>query len=162
LFKLRKFDEAADEFRRSLQLAPNAYDSWSALGDAEYYGGHRDQAIKDYKKGLELATAQLEASPKDANILGDIGGMYSMLGDASNAIDFMNRALAIDHTDNQLMFNAALLYNQLHQTGPALEWLDKALQAGYSRPVIASAPALDNLHSNPRFQQLMQSAQYQP
>ncbi len=74
----------------------------------------------------------------------------------------MNRALAINHNDNGLMFNAAQLYNQLHQTGPALEWLGKALQAGYPLSVVAKAPAMDNLHANPRFQQLMQSAQHQP
>jgi tetratricopeptide (TPR) repeat protein len=162
LFRVRLFDDAANEFRRSLQIAPDAYDSWSFLGDAEYYGGHRDQAMKDYTKALELATAQLKSSPNDSSILGDLAGMYSMLGNATQAIDLMNRALAINHTDNGLMFNAALLYNQLHQTGPALEWLGKALQAGYSPSVVAKAPAMDNLHSNPRYQQLMQSAQHQP
>jgi eukaryotic-like serine/threonine-protein kinase len=162
LFKLRRFDEAADEFRRALQLAPDEYDSWSALGDAEYYGGRRVQAISDYKKGIELATAQLKTSPNDAGTLGDLAGMYSMLGDAPHATDFMNRAFAINHTDNQLMFNAAQLYNQLHQTGPALEWLSKALQAGYPPSTVAKTAALDNLHSNPRYQQLIQSAQHQP
>ncbi len=78
------------------------------------------------------------------------------------AIDLLNRSLAINHTDKELMFNAALVYNQLHQTGPALEWLGKALQAGYAPSVVAKAVALDNLHSNPRYQQLMQSAQHQP
>jgi hypothetical protein len=73
----------------------------------------------------------------------------------------MDRALAIDHTDNVLMFNAALLYNQLHQTGPALEWLDKALAAGYPPSVVDKAPAINNLHSNPRYQQLIQSTQHQ-
>jgi tetratricopeptide (TPR) repeat protein len=162
LFKLRHFDEAADQFRRSLQFAPNAYDSWSALGDAEYYGGHRAQAVKDYKKAIELAMMQLKSSPNDASILGDIADMYSILGDAPQAVDFMNRALALNHSDNGLMFNAAQLYNQLHQTGPALEWLDKALAAGYPPSVVAKAPAMDNLHSNPRYQQLIQSAQHQP
>jgi serine/threonine protein kinase/tetratricopeptide (TPR) repeat protein len=162
LFKIRRFDEAAENFRRSIQLAPDAYDSWSALGDAEYYGGHRDQAMKDYKKAIELGMAQLKASPNDASILGDIADMYSLLGDTPQAIDFMNRALAINHTDSALMFNAAQIYNQLHQTGPALEWLDKALAAGYPPSVVAKAPAMDNLHSNPRFQQLMQSTQHQP
>jgi hypothetical protein len=109
---------------------------------------------------MELATAQLKASANDTSVLGDLAGMYSMLGDAPNAIDFMNRALAINHTDNVLMFNAAQLYNQLHQTGPALEWLGKALAAGYPPSVVATAPAMDNLHANPRYQQLMKSAQH--
>ncbi|HEX6771127.1 MAG TPA: protein kinase [Acidobacteriaceae bacterium] len=162
LFQIRHFAEAAEEFRRSLQLAPDAYSTWSALGDAEYYGGRRTESASDYKKGIELATAQLSASPNDASILGDIAGMYSMLGDAPRAIDFMNRALAINHTDSQLMFNAALLYNQLHQTGPALEWLGKALAAAYPPSVVAKAAGLDNLRSNPRYQQLLPSAQHKP
>jgi tetratricopeptide (TPR) repeat protein len=162
LFKLRRFDEAAEQFRRSLQLAPDEYARWSALGDAEYYGGHRTQAMSEYKRGVELATAQLKASPDDASILGDMAGLHSMLGDATQAIDFMNRALAINHIDNQLMFEAAQMYNQLHQMGPALEWLSKALAAGYPKSIVATTPALDNLHSNPRYQQLMQSTQHQP
>ena len=161
LFRLRRFDEAAEQSRRSIQLAPDAYENWSALGDAEYYGGHRADAMKSYKKAVEIASAQLKSSPNDSSILGDLAGMYSMLGDAPQAIDLINRALAINHTDNGLMFNAAELYNQLHQTGPALEWLGKALQAGFPPSMVAKTAALDNLHANPRYQQLMQSAQHQ-
>jgi tetratricopeptide (TPR) repeat protein len=111
---------------------------------------------------VELATAQLKASPNDATILGDLANAYSMIGDSTQALDFLNRSLAINHTDKELMFTAANVYNQLHQMGPALEWLGKALAAGYSPSVVAKAPALDNLHSNPRYQQLMQSAQHHP
>jgi hypothetical protein len=85
-----------------------------------------------------------------------------MVGDAPKAIDFINRALTINHTDPGLMFGAAEVYNQLQQTGPALEWLGKALQAGYPRSVVATAEALDNLHSNPRYQQLLESTQRKP
>jgi tetratricopeptide (TPR) repeat protein len=162
LFRLRRFDEAADQFRKAIQMAPDVYDKWASLGDAEYYGGHQVQAMTYYKKAVELATAQLKASPNDATILGDLGGLYSMLGDKTQAVEYMNRALAINHNDPNLMFNAALLYNQLDQTGPALEWLSKALAAGESPSVVAKAPALDNLRANPRYQQLMQSAQHQP
>jgi tetratricopeptide (TPR) repeat protein len=160
LFKLRRFDEAAKEFRRASQFSPDVYDNWFALGDSEYYGGHRPQAMNDYKKALELATAHLKASPEDASILGDLAQLYSMLGDSERAIDFMNRALTINHTDPDLMFHAVNVYNQLQQTGPALEWLGKALTAGYSPSVVAKAPALDNLHTNPRYQQLMESAKH--
>jgi tetratricopeptide (TPR) repeat protein len=157
--KLRRYDESADAFRRSVQIAPQDYTGWSGLGDAEYYGGHQSQAMNDYRKAIELANAQLNASPNDAGVLADVAFMDAMIGDAPKAIDFMNRALTINHTDPQLMFGAAELYNQLHQTGPALEWLGKALQAGYPRSVVATAAALDNLHSNPQYQQLMQSTQ---
>jgi serine/threonine-protein kinase len=162
LFRLRRFPEAAAEFRHSIQLSPGIYDKWGSLADSEYYGGNRVQAMNDYRKAIALATAELKASPNDASVLGDLAGYYSMIGDASQAIDFLNRSLAINHTDKELMFNAALLYNQIHQTGPALEWLGKALAAGYAPSVVAKAAGLDNLHANTRYQQLMQSAQHQP
>jgi len=37
-----------------------------------------------------------------------------------------------------------------------LEWLGKALAAGYSKSVVGKTPDLDNLHDNPRYQALMQ------
>jgi eukaryotic-like serine/threonine-protein kinase len=161
-FRQRRFAEAAILFRKSLELESGTYDVWASLAAAEYYGGERVQAKKDYQKAIELANAQLKTSPNDAVILGDIATYHSMLGDTSQSIDLLNRSLAINHTDKELMFNAALVYNQLNQTGPALEWLGKALQAGYAPSVVAKAVALDNLHNNPRYQQLMQSAQHQP
>ena len=51
---------------------------------------------------------------------------------------------------------AAVVYNQLRETGTALEWLSKALAAGYSRSVVSKTPELDNLHDNSRYQALMQ------
>ena len=162
LFRLRRFPEAAAEFRHSIQLSPDEYDKWASLGDSEYYGGNRTQAMNEYRKAISLATAQLKTSPDDATILGDLAASYSMLGDSSKAIDLLDRSLAINHTDKELMFNAAVVYNQLHQTGPALEWLSKALAAGYAPSVVAKAAALDNLHTNPRYQQLMQSSHQQP
>jgi tetratricopeptide (TPR) repeat protein len=161
MFRLHRFDEAAEDFRRSIPLSPGDYYIWSGLGDAEYYGGHRDRAMGDYKKAIELATTQLKTSPNDASILGDLASMYAMVGDEVHAIALMDRALANNHTDPAVMYSAAVVYNELHQTGPALEWLNKALAAGYSPSVVAKAPTLANLHTNPRYQQLIQSAQHQ-
>jgi tetratricopeptide (TPR) repeat protein len=128
------------------------------LGDAEYYGGHHDQAMRDYRKAIDLATKQLQATPNNSDALSTLANAYSMIGDKSSALDYLNRSLAINRNDKDLMFVAANVYNQLHQTGPALEWLGKAIAAGYSPSVVAKAPAMDNLRSLPRFQQLIQAS----
>jgi tetratricopeptide (TPR) repeat protein len=161
MFRLHRFDEAAEDYRRSIPLSPGDYLSWSGLSDAVYYGGHPDRAMTDYKKAIELAKTQLKTSPDDASILGDLASLFAMVGGEANAIELMDRALANNHTDPAVMYNAAVVYNELHQTGPALEWLDKALASGYPPSVVDEVPALANLHTNPRYQQLMQSAQHQ-
>ncbi len=72
-------------------------------------------------------------------------------------MSYLDRSLQLGRGDKELLFNAAVVYNQLHQTGPSLEWLGKALTAGYSRSVVATAATLDNLHENPRYQALMRN-----
>jgi hypothetical protein len=79
-----------------------------------------------------------------------------MLDSRKQALSFLDRALQFGHSDKELLFRAAQVYNQLHETGLALEFLNKALTAGYSRSVAASTVNFDNLHDNPRFQALVQ------
>lgn len=79
-----------------------------------------------------------------------------MLGDRKQALTYLDRSLQLGQGDKQLLFNAAAVYNQLHETGVALEWLSKALAAGYSRSMVAFDGSFDNLHDNPRYRALMQ------
>ena len=72
------------------------------------------------------------------------------------ALSYLDRSLQLGKGDKDLLLNAAVVYNQLRETGTALEWLSKALAAGYSKSVVRKTPDLDNLHDNPRYQALMQ------
>ncbi len=62
-----------------------------------------------------------------------------MLGDRKQALSYLDRSLEAGPGDKELLFNAAVVYNQLHETGTALEWLSKALAAGYSKSVVSKA-----------------------
>ena len=154
-FRLRKFDQAARTTREALKLNDSDYATWGNLGDAYYYGGNKSSALESYKKAISLAEQRLKVNPRDSEVLGDLASYWSMLGDRARALDYLDRSL-VGKSDKELLFNAALVYNQLHETGTALEWLSKALAAGYSKSVVSKAPALDNLHDNPRYQALIQ------
>ena len=43
-----------------------------------------------------------------------------------------------------------------------MEWLGKALRAGYSPEMARQQPDLDNLHGDPRFEDLLKSATSEP
>ncbi|MFZ0937788.1 MAG: hypothetical protein WAN63_00070, partial [Candidatus Sulfotelmatobacter sp.] len=139
----------------ALKLDDSDYQTWGNLGDAYYYGGNKSAAIDSYKKAISMAEQRLKINPRDSDVLSDLAGYWSMLGDRTRALDYLDRSL-VGKQDKELLFDAALVYNQLHETGTALEWLSKALAAGYSKSVIGKAAALDNLHDNPRYQALMQ------
>jgi len=111
--------------------------------------------MESYKKAISLAEQRLKVNARDSEVLGDLASYWSMLGDRARALAYLDRSL-VGTNQKELLFNAALVYNQLHETGTALEWLSKALAAGYSKSVVSEAPALDNFHDNPRYQALMQ------
>ncbi len=154
-FRLRKFDQAARTTQKALKLDDTDYQTWGNLADAYYYGGNKTLAVEPYKKAISLAGQRLKINPRDSDVLSDLASYWSMLGDRTRALDYLDRSL-VQKKDKELLFAAALVYNQLHETGTALEWLGKALAAGYSKSVVSKAPALDNLHDNPRYQALMQ------
>ena len=155
-FHLRRFRDSVASLKEALKVDDRNYQTWGNLGDSYYYGGDTASATESYRKAILLAERQLKINPRDASILGDLASYNSMLGDRKQALNYLDRSLQLGQGDKELLFNAAVVYNQLHETGPALEWLGKALAAGYSRSLVATGAPFDNLHDNPRYQALIQ------
>jgi serine/threonine-protein kinase len=108
-----------------------------------------------YRKQLQLLDQQLRVNPQDAERQGDAASCYAMLGDKENAVAHLSRSLELGHGNKDVLFNAAVVYNDLGETGVALEWLQKALAAGYSASIIRDSPSFDNLRENQQLQQLL-------
>jgi tetratricopeptide (TPR) repeat protein len=153
-FRLRKFDQAARSTEEALKLSDTQYQTWGNLGDAYYFGGNKTNAAQTYKKAISMAEQQLKVNPRDTGVLSDLARYWAMLGDRPKALDYLNRSL-IGKNDKELLFAAAMVYNQLRETGPALEWLSKAFAAGYSKSIVGKDVDFDNLHGNPRFEALI-------
>jgi tetratricopeptide (TPR) repeat protein len=153
--RLRKFKQAVRATQEALKLNASDYQVWGNLGDFLHYGGNKSAAIDPYKRAISIAEQRLKVNPRDTDVLSDLAGYWAMLGDRRRALDYLDRSLAGKSKDKDLLFHAALVYNQLRETGTALEWLSKALAAGYSKSEVSRAPDLDNLHDNPRYQALM-------
>ena len=155
-FRLRRFQDSIKNFKEALKLEDTDYQTWGNLGDSYYYGGDTASARDTYRKAISMGEQQLKINPQDPVVLGDLASYHAMLGHREQALRYLDQSLALAHGDKELLLNAAVVYNQLHETGPALEWLGKALAAGYSRSVVATSAALTNLHDNPQYRALMQ------
>ena len=127
--RLRKFDQAARNTQEALKLDDSDYQTWGNLADAYYYGGNKSSGMDSYKKAVSMAEQRLKVNPRDTDVLSDLARYWAMLGDRGKALDYLDRSL-VGKNDKELLFGAALVYNQLRETGPALEWLSKALACG--------------------------------
>jgi tetratricopeptide (TPR) repeat protein/tRNA A-37 threonylcarbamoyl transferase component Bud32/TolB-like protein len=158
-FHLRRFSEAARTYAEATRLNANDYLIWGNLGEAYYYAGDHAGAGNAYRNSIQLGEEALKVNPHAPDVLKDIANYHAMLGERAPALKSLNQALAYGKSDKEILFGAALVYNRLGETGTALEWLDKAAQAGYSLTTVRESPDLDNLRNNRRYQALVQGKQ---
>lgn len=154
-FHLRRFPEAATTYAAALKIDSKDHDTWGNLGNAYTFSGEREKGQQAFRKAIELAEGDLKVNPRDPQLLKSLADYNVMLGQRSQSLKYLDQALAYGKSDKEILFGAALIYNRLGETGPALEWLQKALQAGYSPVTVRESPDLDNLHTDPRFQALV-------
>jgi len=159
-YALRQFDSAANTYSEATKLNDQVYVIWGNLGDSYYYSGNRTGAAAAYEKAVSLAKNRLEVNPRDASVLSDISGYYAMLGRRQEAFSHLDKALQLsEKKDADVLFQAGMVYNQFGETSKALEWLERALDAGFSATTISDAPTLDNLRGNDQFKDLLQRRQ---
>ena len=157
-FGLGRYAEAASACEEATKLGPDQYVAWGNLGEAYYGSGAKEKAVTPLRKAVELTQAELKVNPHDPDVLSSLANYCAMLGDRKNALLYIGQALQYGHNDKSVLMDAASVYNHLGETGLAVEWLAKMVQAGYSADRIRSLHDFDNLAATPGYQQLMKSS----
>lgn len=159
-FFQRRFSDSVSAYMRALQLNDRDYVTWGNLGDAQYFApGQRASCSASYQKAIEIAKEALKVNPDDAGALGSMAMYYAMLGEKNQAESYMQRAVALKPAGPDVWWQASVVYAQSGQADATLSALQSALAAGLSSSYITSAAYFENLHDDPRFQQLIRSAQ---
>ena len=157
-----RYRDAAVAYQKAVQLNDNDYSLWGNLGEAYYLDGERPKARIAFEKGMALAKEGLAVNHRDPDLLTAMAKYSAMVDDRTRALDYLAQAVEQSKSDKDVLFSAAVIYNHLGDKGPALEWLGKALRAGFSPEMARRQPDLDNLHDDPRFLDLMESASSGP
>lgn len=152
-----RFKEAAQTYEKTVQLNDKDYTNWGNLGEADYLSGERPKAEAAFRKAIAMAKEDLAVNPRDPQLLRSLANYHAMINDRINALKYLNQSLEQSKVDKDALFSAAQIYNDLGDKGLALEWLGKALRAGYAPGMARQQPDLDNLHGDARFEALLNS-----
>jgi serine/threonine-protein kinase len=152
-----RFKDSAQSYEKAVQLNDKDYSLWGNLGEAYYLDGERPKAHAAFEKGISIAKDGLAVNSRDPDLLDALAKYSAMIDDRDHALTYLNQAIEQSKSDKDVLFSAAVIYNRLGEKGPALEWLGKALRAGFSPEMARRQPDLDNLHDDPRFLDLMES-----
>ena len=157
-FSLRRFGDAADSFQQATRINDRNMIAWGNLGDALYWSpGRRSESKAAYDKALALGKVQQELNPRDGENVAMMADYYAMTGQQSEAVKALQRAVQLEPKNSEVLFRAALVCNHFGQTSETLQWLRKAIEAGFSRSEVRDFPDFDSLQSNPQLRTLLES-----
>jgi len=153
------YADAAQMYEKALNLRNDDYRLWGNLAAAHYWAGTREKAQTYFQKAAQMAEEQRKITPQSPILLSRLSGYYAMLNERDRALSRIDAALALDPDNPRVAVTAAATYEQLDQRDQALKWIEKALENGYPRTSIERLRGLRELHTDPRFQEILRRSE---
>ena len=147
----KRYAESVAMSQKALQLNDKNYLVWANLMSAYQVLDQKDNfaAARDHAIGLLEEKVNLE--PQDALAQVSLAALYAQKGLREKALTRVQSALARAPEDAKVLELAGETYENLGDRPRALEYIQKALQKGYSLDDLKSSPDLQNLLYDPKF-----------
>ena len=154
-FYLKRYSEALPMFEKAVEMSPEDEMNMGNLADGYRAAGDKVKAAAAYEKAISLAYKELRVNPRDASVVGNLAQYYAKKGDLSQAKEFIKKARAMDRSNVNLIYIAAVVDTINNQPADAVKELTAALEKGYSPKNLAADPEFGPLQSRSDFQSMM-------
>lgn len=152
-FRLRRFADAVEKFRQALAVGPEEYRIDGNMARAYYWAGNRAEALKLYKRAIELGERALTVNPRDRDARLSLADYYAKTADGNKALAYL-RDVSADTSDPHELFFGATVYAALGDRAAALDRLEQAVARGLPFSEIRDWVELDTLRNEPRYAKL--------
>jgi Flp pilus assembly protein TadD len=148
--------EAVASLERAANGAPKEFKIWGNLADAyAELPGSAEKASGAYARSIALAREQLQLNPRDAEALSYVATGLAHTGHLADAEAPMREALQLEKNDPALLADAATVAALSRRDGEALDYLRKAVAAGYCPIIVTFRPEFARFHENPDFRSIV-------
>jgi TolB-like protein/Tfp pilus assembly protein PilF len=135
---------------QALRLAPDAVETWDALGLYRYWG------LNDYDAAFAAYGEALKRKPNAASVLNSMGNVRRRQGHWEEALALQQRALVLDPLNSLIQFNLTLTYRALRRFDEAQRVVASGLVANPGDPALLSEQlyteqARGDMHAAHRF-----------
>jgi serine/threonine protein kinase/tetratricopeptide (TPR) repeat protein len=156
-FYLERYEDALAAYESALELESRNDVLHRNLGDAYLRVGRKQDAEAQFQIAIGLLSEHLKVNPDDALRLGDLAICQAKLGDSLNASTSIERAIALEPHNTNLMYAKAVVYALTGDAQKAIEDLGRALAHGYSNSEAARDPDLATLRDRQEYRALFSS-----
>lgn len=155
-FQQGRLKKAIELFEKAAEVQPGDYQTPLLLRQTYLSLGRIEQASEVAARGIELAKEHLKLNRKDARAIYLACGSMIQLGQYDEALQWADRALAINPDDPMINYNVACCFAQVGETDRALDCLDKAKHSGMvNAGWLRNDADLVSLHDHPRWAEIL-------
>ena len=161
-FQDGRFREAAQAYEHALALDDHDYRVWGNLATAYLLlDEERGKIAAAFRKAAALAEQESRVNPRDLQVLADLAGYCGLLGDRDRGLALLAVVIAQSPSEAELLATVGESYEDCGQRDRAIEWLARAIQAGYPRSRLENSPALAELRRDPQFTRMLNESTQQ-
>jgi TolB-like protein/Tfp pilus assembly protein PilF len=150
----RQFEPSLAQCRKTIELDPNFFASHFVCGLALEQMGQHEEALVEFQAAVDL-------SGRLPLFLAALGHGYAAAGRKTETHRVIDELQDASKHMYRSSYALAAIYAGLGQTDQALEWLERACDERATWIIFLKVhPYFDNLHSEPRFQELLKRFQF--
>jgi eukaryotic-like serine/threonine-protein kinase len=150
------YPASARNFEKSVEMTPKDYLLWANLGDAyRWTPGSEARAKKAFARAITLGKERIAVNPNDSKVQADLAALYAKVGETAQASRQIARALQLDSKSPHNMYKAAVVAAVAGRKKETLDWIARALAAGYSRSQIQRDPEFGALRGEAAFREAL-------
>ena len=152
-----EFAKAVDAYREAIALRPNSATTHRNLGDALTRLGRSAEARSAYLRAVALSEADLKVNPRDPRLAAALALHLRKSGASASAHARIADAVAKAPNDIEVLYRAAVINALDGRHEDAISFLQRAIDAGYSRARAGEDDDLAALRNLPEFKALISS-----
>jgi serine/threonine-protein kinase len=146
------YREAAGWYEKAVERESTTSTWWGNLADAyRWTPDLRSKAPDAYGKALSFGRRELSANTRNTRLRSRLAYYHAAVGEKDPALREITEALRVAPDDGYVLFQSALVYEQLRNRSTAINAVKAARRAGYPAEAILKAPVLADLRADPRY-----------
>ncbi len=148
--------DAIKLFEKVIEINPDFYAAYKDLSSCYERTGNIDQYNKVLQKSTEVYPRYLSQHPDDARALVFYAADLAQLGKIDEARETGKKAFELSPSDAVMLYNLACVFSRLGEKETGVDYLKKAVNAGYqSYEWIKRDADFENIRNEPGYIELM-------
>lgn len=151
-YREKRWEESALMTHKALELNANDWRAWSNLRLANEWMKRTREADEASREELVRLEEVAKVNSDDADVLVELGVLYSKLKLRGKALRYIEAALARSPDDPAVLVSAGEAYENMGDRARALELVTHALAKGWTLAQLENDPGQQQIIREPRFQ----------